>query len=83
MDAKARHQQYLAIASTGHPTGIDLGEMPVIIENDAWISANAMILKGVTIGRCAVVGAGAVVTRDVAPYDVVAGNPARVVRSLS
>ncbi len=81
-DLMARHQHYLAIASVGHPEMIDLGELPVSIEDDAWIAAKAMVLKGVTIGRGAVVGAGSVVTRDVEPFTVVAGNPARPVRHL-
>ncbi len=81
-DARARHQHYLAIAAAGHPESIDLGEVPVVIEDDAWIAAKAMVLKGVTIGRGAVVGAGSVVTRDVPPFTVVAGNPARPVRQL-
>ncbi|HSD39903.1 MAG TPA: glycosyltransferase [Rhodocyclaceae bacterium] len=49
----------------------------VRIENDAWLGFESVVLKGVTIGRGAVVGARSVVTRDVAPYTIVAGNPAR------
>ena len=56
---------------------------PVAIASKAWIGFGASILKGVTIGEGAVVGARAVVTRDVAPFTVVAGNPARVVRRLA
>lgn len=52
----------------------------VSIGSDVWIGTNATILSGVSIGHGAVVGAGAVVNRDVAPYAVVAGNPAREVR---
>ena len=51
---------------------------PVRILDNAWIGFNAIILKGVTIGRGAVVSAGAVVSQDVPDYAVVAGNPARV-----
>ena len=54
---------------------------PVVIEDDAWIATNAMILKRVVVGKGAVVAAGAVVTRDVPSHTVVAGNPARVVKS--
>jgi len=50
---------------------------PVRIEDDVWIGAHAIILPGVTIGHGAVIGAGAVVTRDVAPGSIVAGVPAR------
>ena len=52
------------------------------IEDCAWICFKASILKGVTIGRGAIVAAGAVVTKDVAPYTMVAGNPARFVKRL-
>ena len=53
---------------------------PIVVGDDVWIGANAMILSGVTIGQGAVIGAGAVVSSDVPPYAIVAGNPARVVR---
>ena len=53
---------------------------PIIIGNLAWIGAKAIVLPGVTIGEGAVVGAGAVVTKDVEPWTVVGGNPARVVK---
>ena len=56
---------------------------PVVVEEDAWIGAGAVLLPGVRIGRGAVVGANAVVTRDVAPLNVVAGQPAQVVRVLA
>lgn len=52
----------------------------VIIEDDVWIGTRAIILHGVTIGRGAVVAAGAVVTRDVPPYSIVGGVPARVLK---
>ena len=54
-------------------------KLPVTIGNDVFIGARAMILKGVTIGDGAVVGAGSIVTRSVSPYAIVAGNPARVI----
>jgi len=50
------------------------------VEDDCWIGAGAQVLPGVTIGRGSVVGAGAVITRDVAPYSIVAGIPARLIR---
>jgi acetyltransferase-like isoleucine patch superfamily enzyme len=54
----------------------------IVVEDGAWIGGGAIILDGVRIGRNAVVGAGAVVTKDVPAYTIVAGNPARVVRDL-
>jgi acetyltransferase-like isoleucine patch superfamily enzyme len=53
---------------------------PVTIEDDVDLGVGAIVLPGVTIGRGAQIGAGAVVTRDVPPYSVAAGNPARVLR---
>lgn len=55
---------------------------PIIIEDDAWIGFNCIILKGITIGEGAIVGAGSVVTRDIPPWTVVGGNPARVIKQL-
>ncbi|MCP9337212.1 CatB-related O-acetyltransferase [Stutzerimonas xanthomarina] len=52
----------------------------VVIGNDVWLCSNCVILSGVTVGHGAVVACGSIVTRDVAPYSVVAGNPARHVR---
>jgi acetyltransferase-like isoleucine patch superfamily enzyme len=79
LDPAARHDHYKAILETGHPRTIDLGDAAVRIEDDVWICAHAVILRGVTIGRAAVVAAGAVVTDDVPPGKIVAGNPARVI----
>lgn len=53
----------------------------IVLGDDVWIGHGAVILSGVTLGRGSVVAAGAVVTRDVAEYDVVAGSPARKIRS--
>ncbi len=53
----------------------------VIIEDDCWIAANSVILAGVTVGQGSIVAAGSIVTKDVPAYSIVAGNPARVIRS--
>ncbi len=53
---------------------------PVTIGNDVWIGANVVILPGVKIGDGAVLAAGAIVTKDVKPYQIVAGNPAKVIK---
>ena len=55
-------------------------EMPVVIEDDVWIGARVIILPGVQIGTGSIIGAGSVVTNDVEPYSIVAGNPARLIR---
>lgn len=54
----------------------------IIIHDDAWIGACAIILPGISVGEGAVVGAGAVVTKDVAPFTIVAGNPARIIKMV-
>jgi acetyltransferase-like isoleucine patch superfamily enzyme len=64
-------------------TGSRGHEGPIKIGHHVWIGMNAIILKGVTIGDGAIVGAGAVVTKDVPPETLVAGNPARVVRKAT
>jgi maltose O-acetyltransferase len=53
----------------------------VVIEDDVWIGQRAIILPGVRIGTGSIIGAGAVVAKDVPPYSLVVGNPGRVVRS--
>lgn len=55
---------------------------PVVIEDNVWIGGGAILLPGVTVGRNAVVGAGAVVSRDVPANTVVVGSPAKVVREI-
>lgn len=60
----------------------DVNSKPIKICDDAWIGMNVIILKGVTVGEGAIVGAGSVVTKDVPAWTVVAGNPARVLKEL-
>jgi acetyltransferase-like isoleucine patch superfamily enzyme len=54
---------------------------PIIIGNDVWIGTHAIILSGVTIGDGAIIGAGSIVTKNVEPYSIVAGTPARYIKS--
>ena len=55
---------------------------PIIIEDDVWIGAHCIVLKGVTIGARSIIGAGSVVTKDIPADCIAAGNPCRVIRSL-
>ena len=61
---------------------LELKENVVKIRDDVWIGAGSIILNGITIGEGAVVGAGSVVTKDVNPYTIVAGNPAKEIRKI-
>ncbi|MCK1475461.1 acetyltransferase-like isoleucine patch superfamily enzyme [Bradyrhizobium sp. LM6.10] len=81
--ASERHEQAKQIFSTGHPRQLSLDDRPIKICDDAWIGACAMVMRGVTIGEGGIVAAGAVVTKDVPAYSIVAGNPATIVRELS
>ena len=65
------------ITKSNKPAGYD---HDVVIEKDVWIGANVTILSGVTIRRGATVAAGAVVNKDVPPYSVVGGVPAKVLK---
>ena len=55
----------------------------ILLEEGCWISANSIILPGVTIGENAVVGAGSIVTKDIPPQTVYAGNPAKLIKVIS
>ena len=55
---------------------------PVILEDNVWIGDSAIVCKGVTIGKNSIIGAGAVVTKNVPPNSIFAGNPAKLVKSL-
>lgn len=77
---------HASIISATHPADVEfIGDHPLVqggvqIEDNVWIGSHAVILPGVTLGRSCIVGAGCVVTRDVPPYAVVAGVPARILR---
>lgn len=83
LDSNERNLRYLSLIKDGPWT--DKGNIetrPIIIHNKAWISFNVIILKGVTIGEGAIIAAGSVVVKDVAPYTMVAGNPAAFVKNV-
>jgi acetyltransferase-like isoleucine patch superfamily enzyme len=83
VDHDLRHRQYRQIIGIGHPSSeLNLNEKAILIEDDVWIGYNASILKGVRIGRGAIIAACAVVTKDVESFTVVAGNPAVKIKQL-
>ena len=84
MNTIERANHFNQILTVGHPKNLDsLKESPIIIEDDVWIGFNSTILKGVKISKGAIIAACSVVTKDVPPFTVVAGNPAKVVKYLN
>jgi acetyltransferase-like isoleucine patch superfamily enzyme len=55
----------------------------IIIEDEVWVGANSVIVAGITIGKHSVIGAGSVVTKDIPPFSVAIGNPARVIKQFN
>lgn len=78
-DTDAHPMDYMARRSSNEGTK----SAPVVIEDDVWIGAHCIILKGVTIGARSVIGAGSVVTKSIHADCVAAGNPCRVIKSLN
>ena len=76
------------ITAVGHPLSpkgrreYEAFAKPVTIESDVWIGGNVVILPGITIGRGSVIGAGSVVTKDIPPFSVAVGSPARVIKTI-
>jgi acetyltransferase-like isoleucine patch superfamily enzyme len=78
-----RSASYNNLILKGHPLiKGNINTSPIIIGDYAWINFNSIILKGVIIGEGAIIGAGSVVTKDVPPYTLYAGNPAKFVKKL-
>lgn len=83
IDSRERALSYIKMLSEGHPKEPgNVLNAPIIIKDYAWISFNVSILKGVTIGEGAIIGAGSVVTHDVPDYCLACGNPAKVIKCL-
>jgi acetyltransferase-like isoleucine patch superfamily enzyme len=82
---------HLSFASKLITAGLDLNDSsrkkhisnPIIVEKNVWIGANATVLRGVTLGEYSAIAAGAVVTKNVEPYTLVAGILAKKIRSLN
>ena len=68
------------IYEVGEAEKLPENDQDVVIDDGVWVGCNVTILKGVKIGKGAVVAAGAVVTKDIPPYSIVGGNPAKVIR---
>jgi maltose O-acetyltransferase len=78
-----RAERVKSIVATGHPSQKGTVQTaPIYISDHAWLSYNVSILKGVKIGKGAIVAAGSVVTKDVADFTVVAGNPAVFIKNI-
>jgi acetyltransferase-like isoleucine patch superfamily enzyme len=84
INSQKRHNDYLRILGQNNEdaSNFDLKPLPVLIKNDAWIGFNATILKGVTIGEGAIIGACSVVTKDVPDWTIVGGNPAQIIKII-
>jgi acetyltransferase-like isoleucine patch superfamily enzyme len=81
LDSFERHKDQLyVIEKGGFQPANNLNEKEIVIEDDVWIGFNTTILKGVTIGKGAIIGACTVITKDVPAYAVVVGNPPRIVK---
>jgi acetyltransferase-like isoleucine patch superfamily enzyme len=84
INSEARHQHFKEILTERHPSkDLGIAADSIIIEDDVWIGFNSTILKGVNIGKGAIIGASSVVTKDVPPCTMVAGNPAKFIRHIN
>jgi len=81
------HELNYKVRNGSLPTGEGWGEAiksaPIVIEDDVWIGAHSIVLKGVTIGARSIIGAGSVVTRDIPADCIAAGNPCKVIRTIN
>lgn len=80
LNSVERHLDQVHILEKGFQENIDLQEREIVIKDDAWIGFNSTILKGVTIGRGAIVGACTLITHDIPDFAVVVGNPAKIIK---
>jgi len=82
LDPLERHEHFKAILKGEDNKKVNWNEKPIKICANAWICAKSSILKGVTIGEAAIVATGSIVTKDVEPYTIVAGNPAKKIKDI-
>lgn len=71
---------YELLFLNSNEAGIAVAKGDIVLGDDVWIGENAIICSGVTIGQGAIVAAGAIVTKNVAPYAIVGGNPAKIIK---
>jgi len=83
IDAKIRHNEYMNFIEKGVHYRTELNASEIVIEDDVWIGFNSVILKGVKIGRGAIIGAGSFVTKDVEAWTVNVGNPLRCIKKIN
>jgi acetyltransferase-like isoleucine patch superfamily enzyme len=84
LDWRDRRMDATNVFVEGKPLDVSkVDAAPIVIEDDVWIGAKSTILKGVRIGRGAVIAAASVVTKDVPAFTLVGGNPARILRKLA
>jgi acetyltransferase-like isoleucine patch superfamily enzyme len=80
LSAQARRDKFIEYRAKGKNEELErVVASPIKIENDVWIGTEAIILKGVRIGRGAIIAAGSIVTKDVPSYAIVGGNPAKII----
>lgn len=75
------NHDYEDVSMPIHEQGVSTA--PIIIEDSTWLGANVVVVAGVTIGKHCVVAAGSIVTKDIPPYSVAVGNPARVIKQYN
>lgn len=82
LNAQERYQEYTNFVKSGIHLATDIKGSEIIIEDDVWIGFNSIILRGVKIGRGAIIGAGSLVTKDIEPWTINVGNPLRCIEKL-
>jgi len=80
LSSNERHVDFREIFKSGLREKANYNEKPIVIEDDVWIGFNSTIMKGVRIGRGAIIGACTLITEDVAPFSIMAGNPPRLIK---
>ena len=75
------NHNYTDITSPIHAQGVSIA--PIVIDDETWIGANVVVVAGVTIGKHCIIAAGSVVTKDIPPYSVAVGNPARILKQYN